>query len=782
MVRTVMAPGLLVVPLVLVLTLSGRAYGTCGDSAIDPGEICDPPGQQGLCPSGSVCSADCASCDPLCGNNVIDAGEACDPPGQQGVCSSGSICSADCSECTHLCGNNVIDTGEICDPPGAKGVCPASSVCQDCTRCIPAGCGNGVLEAGEVCDGVDTCPGGATCNADCTACTACGNGIIEGGEICDPPGIEGACPAGQVCKSGCSTCSKCGNGTIDPGETCDPPSSHLGASSCGADLSCSSSCQCVAPPLETCQIELQNRAAAFYKQVKDALVKCSTAIQKEITLNEKLSGSGHLARGANNCQLALRPVFDTAADPVYMSYRDKFFSYIDKATSAATTSPPKCTRSDLRKLGHLVSGVPALQAPGTNFQDFLKNWLAVGTVRRALVAQMSEVPNFLNLLNAAINAPAYGTSISYAATDCSLPITCNRSTDPGCRPDLCNFRVQCRSHACKLSDMSGSIVNLAADGTVETPVVGHTLIDICTLKDFGFGLGNAGEGMFLMGEPAHQIEPIRDVGGNTICVENLGTEGFCSCDGNFTLLSKDISSCQDHLAGAPNSDQCPATDTQFGGGTEDTCFCGTSSTNVSAVRCGAAYPACPPSSVCGFTGSGAACHPGTRNGPVHLSLSGSTGIGDCVAYNSMRFTTLPPGGQCSPFSSYPASYGPDCTPCTSDDIALPPNVVTVPFTTGSAGATIKDAVEIQGMCADTTNHGCIEHTNCANSTNPSDLCDGTQIIFPTFASSTFTGEPVTLCSNLESGALSGMTLVGAVPILDSPGLGDQVTTFSLTCE
>jgi hypothetical protein len=538
--------------------------------------------------------------------------------------------------------------------------------------------------------------------------------------------------------------------------------------------------------LETCQIELQYRAAAFYKQVKDALVKCSTAIQKEITYNERIPGSGHLARAANYCQVALRPVFDTAADPAYMSYRDKFFGYIDKAAVGTSTSAPKCPRSDLLKLGHLLSGGPALQAPGTNFQDFLKNWLAVSIVKRALVAQMSEVPNFLNLLNAAINAPTYGTSISYAATDCSLPITCNRSTDPGCRPDLCNFRVQCRSHACKLSDTSGSTVDLAADGTVSNPLMGHSLIDVCTLAGFGFGLGNAGEGVFLVGEPARQIEPL-NIAGNTVCVENLGAEGFCACNGNFTGLSKHVFACQDHLTGAPNSDECPATDVQFGGGAEDTCFCGTSSTNVSAVRCGAGLPACPPSSMCGFTGSGAACHPGTRNGPVHISVGGPTGPGDCVVYNSMRFTTLPSGGDCDPGQSggiydNPASFGPDCTPCTSDDLALPPNVVAVPFTTGSANATIKDAVESQGMCADTSNHGCIEHANCANTSNPSDLCDGTQIIFPTFASSTVFGAPASSCASLEGGALTGMTLVGAVPMLDTPGLGDQVATFSMTCE
>jgi len=155
--------------------------------------------------------------------------------------------------------------------------------------------------------------------------------------------------------------------------------------------------------------------------------------------------------------------------------------------------------------------------------------------------------------------------------------------------------------------------------------------------------------------------------------------------------------------------------------------------------------------------------------------------------NSMRFTTLPPGGDCDLGQSggiydNPASFGPDCTPCTNDDLALPPNVVTIPFTTSSASATIKDAVQSEGACASNTNHACIEHVNCANTTNPSDLCDGTELIIPTLTSSTVFGVPAASCINLNTGALSGTTLVGAVPLLDSPGLGDQVATFSMTCE
>jgi hypothetical protein len=520
-----------------------------------------------------------------------------------------------------------------------------------------------------------------------------------------------------------------------------------------------------------CQAALQKYAFKFYGDVRAGLTKCGDAIRKQIAKNAQAPGTGILVRAAQLCQAQLNKV---------LSKRQKFFEAID------ATASRKCSSTHFQQLGHMLSGAPALQAPGTDFQDFLKNWLAVVNVKRALVEQIAEVPDFLNLLAAAINAPRYGTSLSGAPTDCSLPSTCDPRAVAGCRPDLCSLRVQCKSHACHLSATSSSVIDPAAGSAMTNSLVGQSIMDVCTLEGFGYGLGNSGDGVFLVGEPAQAVAPLT-VMGNTICVDQISAEGFCACGGDFIGLSKDVSACQDHLVGAPNSDECPTGALASGGGVEAACFCGTNSTDVSMVPCGDGFPACEPGTVCGFTHTGAACHPGTRNGAVHVALSGATAAGDCVVYNSMRLTTLQPGGDCNPSQSggindNPASFGPDCTPCTSDDLAQPSDVRTIPFTTGTASAMIKDAVQSYGVCTATSNHACIEHANCANTTNTDDLCDGRQVIFPTFTTNAVSGAPVSSCRNLEDGTLTGLTLVGAAPLLDSPAIGDAVATFSLSCE
>ena len=76
--------------------LAGAAVGTaniipaasCGDSILDPGETCDPPGS--VQPGGAICRTDCT----FCGDGVLQAadGEACD----DGNNVSGDGCSATC--------------------------------------------------------------------------------------------------------------------------------------------------------------------------------------------------------------------------------------------------------------------------------------------------------------------------------------------------------------------------------------------------------------------------------------------------------------------------------------------------------------------------------------------------------------------------------------------------------------------------------------------------------------------------------------------------------------
>lgn len=80
---------------------------------------------------------------PVCGDGMVDPGEECDPEGDDPLCGD---------DCQFLCGNEQVDPGEDCDDeePGCGEDCKFSS-----------SCGNEVLDPGEACDvrltGADTC-------------------------------------------------------------------------------------------------------------------------------------------------------------------------------------------------------------------------------------------------------------------------------------------------------------------------------------------------------------------------------------------------------------------------------------------------------------------------------------------------------------------------------------------------------------------------------------------------------------------------------------------------
>jgi hypothetical protein len=76
--------------------------GLCGDSVLNPGEDCDPPGFRGG--PGYVCGGGCKWSPHACGNNSVELpAEDCDPPGSLGVsaaCTKKFVCSACCQwEC-----------------------------------------------------------------------------------------------------------------------------------------------------------------------------------------------------------------------------------------------------------------------------------------------------------------------------------------------------------------------------------------------------------------------------------------------------------------------------------------------------------------------------------------------------------------------------------------------------------------------------------------------------------------------------------------------------------
>ncbi len=103
---------------IITITLNGAALGTftasetvdCTTGAITIGVISGGVTFTGTlagnCASGSWSSSGftgtwsgCQTSCPLCGDGILGPGEQCDPPGQQGVCPVGDVCSADCQSC-----------------------------------------------------------------------------------------------------------------------------------------------------------------------------------------------------------------------------------------------------------------------------------------------------------------------------------------------------------------------------------------------------------------------------------------------------------------------------------------------------------------------------------------------------------------------------------------------------------------------------------------------------------------------------------------------------------
>lgn len=531
--------------------------------------------------------------------------------------------------------------------------------------------------------------------------------------------------------------------------------------------------------IDKCQMEIEKRTSVFRSKVEKALTKCSDSIRKEVQKNNVTPGKGFLVNGAKTCQIELGKIFDMSKTAAGKDERSKFYAAIDNAFAGTS---PKCNGlQDLTTLGHMAGGTGNL-APGTNIQDFVKTWLAVDSVRSALNDQIARQADFITQLAAAIDAPAKppGTSVATAETDCSQPETCNPKTVPGCRPDLCKLKVQCREHACTLA--AGSQTNtIALGGNLNAPgaLTGRAVMSVCNMKGLGYGLGDGGEGLLVTGSPSLTINP-PNIFGNTVCVNMLRMQGYCACSGGFLGRPKNTAFCSDHILS--DGDDCIG-GTALGPNVTESCFCAAGQ-NPTTTPCGPGLASCTAPLWCGLSASGAPCHPGTEHTAVKVTNSGNTAAGDCVSMGTTQFTVLPAGGDCDGGgpSNNPASFGPDCEPCTADDLTPPSTPSTVPFTTGSASAQIKDTVAGAGNCTIQTNNKCIEDLNCHTAEQPLDTCDGQQDITD-IAVGPDVGAPAPSCAALASGNLSGMTLVGGFPALDaSQSLGDLVTTFKFICQ
>ena len=142
-------------------SLQGTGCGRfCRNTAITA-----PAGGDLCCPAGANATTD-SDCAAVCGNSVVEPGELCDGVSCPTTCNDGLSCTTDVLQgtgCSRTCLNTPIvaaSNGDSCCPSGANAT--------NDSDCAPI-CGNGVVESGELCDGA-SCP--TTCASDGLTCTS----------------------------------------------------------------------------------------------------------------------------------------------------------------------------------------------------------------------------------------------------------------------------------------------------------------------------------------------------------------------------------------------------------------------------------------------------------------------------------------------------------------------------------------------------------------------------------------------------------------------------------
>jgi hypothetical protein len=212
--------------------------------------ITDCGSGDGCCPAGCSATND-GDCTPSCGNGAIDPGEVCD--GNCPSCNDGNACTIDytygsSSTCDRSCDHEAMTgclDGDGCCPGGCN-----VATDDDC----PVACGNGVVDPGETCD--------QACPVYCADGNACTTDLMTGSPstcnvACTFTPITTCVDGDGCCGGGCTEetdddCSAddCGNGVTDPGETCDAscPTSCNDGEACtidtltGSPASCNAHC------------------------------------------------------------------------------------------------------------------------------------------------------------------------------------------------------------------------------------------------------------------------------------------------------------------------------------------------------------------------------------------------------------------------------------------------------------------------------------------------------------------------------------------------------------
>jgi hypothetical protein len=519
---------------------------------------------------------------------------------------------------------------------------------------------------------------------------------------------------------------------------------------------------------DKCQKAIAGAASLYEAACTGALRACADAVQAANVKNAALAAAskpavpGNMVTAAKTCETKLAGVYDYAGAKPGKSSAAKFRAAVNKPFTKAPT--PDCTAADLATLNELVAG-PGGNAPGTNPQDFLADWLLFAKEKVCIKEILFDYPTILQQITEAVTAteskPLKGDNTS-----------CNSADVPPVgtyRPNLCAWGPECYDHACTLSAAANATIRSGTLdggmlGNVTVPLSGTTVIEVCEagpsplpvdqstgkpIPGLGAGaqFGTNPQVLYLINEPGKTINPIATVIAGTpihVCVSGIVSQGWCDCSGGGLGVNINTSFCQDRIAGAGPNDGCGEL---VSGATADV-----------SDQCG-----------------GNAC-PGTKVGKVHINPpAGPSTPGDCVDLNTTQFKILMDG------DAPAGDRGADNKACTNDDTVAASAPAPIPLTTGSAQATMIDAVESPGNCAGAPNGQCVSDADCGGAAGAGP-CNAGLPVLETFTTAPVTGAK-TNCANYRSSNLGGLSFAGAFPAAGGKlPLGDSATTFHLICQ
>lgn len=524
--------------------------------------------------------------------------------------------------------------------------------------------------------------------------------------------------------------------------------------------------------IDKCQKRIQGEGAKLQKFVYGALQKCADAIRKEVAAGavkggtDCSSGKACLANAAAFCEKQLAGVYDAANAKPFKSKFDLFRAALEKSSAAN-----ECTDADFRLLegmNHQLSGtVPLATAPpasgtcdfnsdgkaDTNCRlKFVTDWLMFAIEDAAIKQLMAQTPDLMALLKEAIDAPS--ANPAKPTTDCINP------ADPGYRPNLCRFGVQCYTAVCNLANTSNATLNVPAlsGSPMNIGLVGSVATQVCrpgpnvtTQQGLGNEFGVNPNTLYLINSSARTIRastipfPLSALF-SAVCVDVLSSEGWCDCSGQN--VDVDATVCQDRIGG------CDAS-------ANPNCLPGSAATD----ECGASSTTFVPDAT--FPASN------SHSSEVRITPGGSSVAGDCVDFVTMQFKLLQSG-----------QLGPDGIPCTDDDTVGPLASFTGPLTTGAVTVQLKDLIQSAGQCInDSGTPPCLTNADC---TNPP--CDTSALTIQD-ASATVTGaKPTNACAKYTGGNLNGLKFVTGLALADlaiGPPLNtslDGTLTVELVCQ